>query len=66
MILNPKSPAACRLATPATFLLSSNDPSGFNLIDVLAYGALGHAFGYFILATNSLTVRPPGAAFGTQ
>lgn len=44
----------CRLATPATFLLSTNDPSGFNLIDVLAYGSLGHALGYFILATNSL------------
>lgn len=48
------------LATPATFLLSSNDPSGFNLIDVLAYGALGHAFGYFILATNSLQVSCDG------
>lgn len=49
-------PPLCRLATPATFLLTSNDPSGFNLIDVLAYGSLGHALGYTILAVNSLNV----------
>ena len=38
-----------RFATPASFLLTSNDPAGFNIIDVLAWGALGHALGYFIL-----------------
>ena len=48
---------ARRFATPASFLLTSNDPAGFNVIDVLAWGALGHALGYFILATNSLQVN---------
>ena len=53
-----------RLATPATFLLTSNDPSGFNLIDVLAYGSLGHAAGYAILAVNSLQVTTAGMDTG--
>ena len=28
---------------------------GFNAIDTLAWGAIGHALGYFALATNSLS-----------
>jgi photosystem I subunit V len=39
-------------AQEAVWLLKTNDPAGFNLIDVLSWGALGHAAGYFILATN--------------
>ena len=38
----------------ASFALATNDPSGFNAIDTLAWGAIGHALGYFALATNSL------------
>ncbi|KAK8937079.1 hypothetical protein KSP39_PZI012748 [Platanthera zijinensis] len=36
-----------------TALLKSNDPVGFNLIDVLAWGSLGHIVAYYILATSS-------------
>nr|Q9SPM4.1 RecName: Full=Photosystem I reaction center subunit V, chloroplastic; AltName: Full=PSI-G; Flags: Precursor [Syntrichia ruralis]AAD46189.1 photosystem I reaction center subunit V precursor [Syntrichia ruralis] len=32
-------------------MLKTNDPAGFTLVDVLAWGALGHAVGFFILAT---------------
>jgi photosystem I reaction center subunit V len=39
----------------ASFALATNDPSGFNAIDTLAWGAIGHALGYFALATNSLS-----------
>lgn len=39
----------------ASFALTTNDPSGFNAIDTLAWGAIGHALGYFALATNSLS-----------
>ncbi|GAX76835.1 hypothetical protein CEUSTIGMA_g4281.t1 [Chlamydomonas eustigma] len=42
------------LQKPASFVLTSKDPSGFNLIDVFGWGALGHAFAFFILATSSL------------
>ncbi|CAI8595772.1 unnamed protein product [Vicia faba] len=34
-------------------LLKSNDPVGFNLVDVLAWGSLGHIVAYYILATSS-------------
>ena len=36
-------------AQEATFILSTNDPAGFNIIDVFAWGALGHALGMSIL-----------------
>lgn len=42
------------LSKPATFTLSTNDPSGFNLIDLFGWGALGHAFGFLVLAISSL------------
>ena len=32
----------------------TNDPAGFNLIDVFAWGAIGHALGYAALAIISL------------
>ncbi|KAJ1378542.1 Photosystem I PsaG/PsaK protein, partial [Sesbania bispinosa] len=34
-------------------LLKSNDPVGFNLVDVLAWGSIGHIVAYYILATTS-------------
>eukprot|EP00884_Botryococcus_braunii_P003870 jgi/Botrbrau1/13484/Bobra.0082s0080.1 len=46
--------AGDRLAEEASFALKTNDPAGFNIVDVLAWGALGHAAGYFLLAANSL------------
>lgn len=35
--------------------MATNDPAGFNAVDTLAWGAIGHALGYFALATNSLS-----------
>eukprot|EP01025_Chloroclados_australasicus_P041515 TRINITY_DN43_c0_g1_i4.p2 TRINITY_DN43_c0_g1~~TRINITY_DN43_c0_g1_i4.p2 ORF type:complete len:134 (-),score=24.11 TRINITY_DN43_c0_g1_i4:211-612(-) len=43
-----------RLAEEASFILKTGDPSGFNVIDVLAWGSLGHAIGYAALAAASL------------
>lgn len=34
-------------------LLKSNDPVGFNIVDVLAWGSIGHIIAYYILATSS-------------
>ncbi|KAF3331347.1 photosystem I reaction center subunit V [Carex littledalei] len=34
-------------------LLKSNDPVGFNIVDVLAWGSIGHVVAYYILATSS-------------
>ncbi|CAK7323893.1 unnamed protein product [Dovyalis caffra] len=34
-------------------LLKSNDPVGFNIVDVLAWGSIGHIVAYYILATAS-------------
>ena len=39
-------------------LLKSNDPAGFNIIDVLAWGSIGHIVAYFILATTSNGYAP--------
>ena len=39
-------------AQEASFLLASNDPAGFNLIDVMAWGSLGHALGFALCALN--------------
>ena len=47
-----------RFAEDATFFTNSNDPEGFNIVDVLAYGALGHALGFFLLAASSLNQKP--------
>lgn len=30
------------------------DPDGFTIVDVFAWGSIGHALGYFALATSSL------------
>ena len=34
-------------------LLKTNDPAGFNIVDVLAWGSIGHIVAYFVLATSS-------------
>ncbi|KAI9127038.1 hypothetical protein K1719_001597 [Acacia pycnantha] len=34
-------------------LLKFNDPVGFNIVDVLAWGSVGHIVAYYILATTS-------------
>lgn len=34
-------------------LLKSNDPVGFNIVDVLAWGSIGHVVAYYVLATSS-------------
>ena len=39
-------------------MLKTNDPAGFTLVDVLAWGALGHAIGFFILATANNGYTP--------
>jgi len=46
--------AGDKFAQEASFAMNTNDPAGFNLIDVFAWGAIGHALGFFALATNSL------------
>jgi len=38
--------------------LKTNDPAGFTLVDVLAWGALGHAVAYSILAIASNGYNP--------
>ncbi|GIL95599.1 hypothetical protein Vretimale_1588, partial [Volvox reticuliferus] len=35
-------------------VFGTNDPAGFNIIDVFGWGALGHAVGFAVLAINSL------------
>ncbi|XP_074560680.1 photosystem I reaction center subunit V, chloroplastic [Curcuma longa] len=39
-------------------LLKSNDPVGFNLVDVLMWGTMGHVVAYYILATSSNGYNP--------
>jgi photosystem I subunit V len=50
--------AGDRLAEEVTFFTSTNDPAGFSLIDVFAWGSLGHAAAFYILATSSLATPP--------
>ena len=40
-------------AQEATGVLKTGDPAGFNLVDVFAWGALGHAAGFAALASLS-------------
>jgi photosystem I subunit V len=44
--------AGDRLAQEGSFLMATNDPAGFNLIDVMAWGSLGHALGFAACAAN--------------
>ena len=50
--------AGDRLAEEVTFFTQTNDPAGFSLIDVFAWGSLGHAAAFYILATSSLAKSP--------
>lgn len=50
--------AGDRLAEEVTFFTNTNDPAGFSLVDVMAWGALGHAAAFYILATASLSKSP--------
>ena len=43
--------AGDRLAEEVTFFTQTNDPAGFSLIDVFAWGALGHAAAFYILVS---------------
>ncbi|MCO5569010.1 hypothetical protein L7F22_022716 [Adiantum nelumboides] len=45
-------------AAEVSSLLQTKDPAGFTLIDVLAWGAIGHAIAFFILATASNGYEP--------
>ena len=40
-------------AEEASFITSTNDPAGFNLVDVFAWGSIGHAIGFLALASQS-------------
>lgn len=43
--------AGDRLAEEVTFLTNTNDPAGFTIVDVFAWGALGHAAAFYILVS---------------
>ncbi|CAH9101754.1 unnamed protein product [Cuscuta europaea] len=45
--------AGDRRAKEYLSLLKSNDPVGFNIVDVLSWGSIGHIIAYSILATSS-------------
>ena len=40
-------------AQEVSFLTATKDPAGFTLIDVLAWGSIGHILGFIVLATNN-------------
>jgi len=46
------------LQQEASFITTTNDPAGFTIVDTLAWGALGHALGFAILAATSSGVIP--------
>jgi len=45
--------AGDKYAKEASFLTATNDPAGFSLIDVMAWGSIGHALAFFALAAAS-------------
>jgi photosystem I subunit V len=47
-------------AEEAAGVLKTGDPSGFNLVDVMAWGSLGHAAGFAALALQSSDCLPCG------
>merc|ERR1711937_133955 len=44
--------AGDRLSQEASFVAKSADPAGFNTIDVLAWGSVGHALGFTALVLS--------------
>jgi photosystem I subunit V len=54
--VGPKSTGSTyfdKLSQDASFIKTTGDPEGFGIIDVFAWGALGHAVGFAILASQS-------------
>ena len=45
-------------AAEVSSLLQTKDPAGFTIVDVLGWGALGHAIAFFILASASNGYEP--------
>jgi len=45
--------AGDNLAKEASFTIATNDPAGFNVIDTLAWGSLGHILGMAALASKN-------------
>jgi len=43
-------------AEEANFAMSTNDPAGFTIVDLLAWGSIGHALGFLALASESASV----------
>ena len=54
LALSPPLPLVSPTARPQ----KTNDPAGFTLVDVMAWGALGHAAAFYLLATSSLSKAP--------
>lgn len=46
-----------KLSQDASFIKTTGDPEGFGIIDVFAWGALGHAVGFAFLAAQSCGAR---------
>ena len=40
-------------AEEASFITATRDPAGFTLVDLLAWGSIGHAVGFLALASQS-------------
>jgi len=40
-------------AKEASFITTTKDPAGFTLVDLLAWGSIGHALGFLALASQS-------------
>lgn len=49
----------CNRCPTHSFVLKTNDPAGFNIIDVFAWGALGHVLAYSVLASQSVANALP-------
>lgn len=45
------------LQQTSSFTVTTNDPAGFTIVDVLGWGALGHALGFALLACGSNGAR---------
>eukprot|EP00270_Netrium_digitus_P018737 TRINITY_DN717_c0_g1_i3.p2 TRINITY_DN717_c0_g1~~TRINITY_DN717_c0_g1_i3.p2 ORF type:complete len:139 (-),score=23.54 TRINITY_DN717_c0_g1_i3:233-649(-) len=45
-------------AQEVEFFTKTNDPAGFTIVDVLAWGALGHALAFLILASANNSYDP--------
>jgi len=55
LFAHARAQAGDKLAAEAEAVKATGDPAGFNLIDVLAWGSLGHALAYTSLAVQSFS-----------